>query len=44
MVRVHELDPVSKTYDLTGTPRELLRRGVPYDIDIDVTPDALDAF
>jgi hypothetical protein len=26
----------------TGTHRELLKLGVPYDIDIDITSDALD--
>ena len=44
VVRVYELDPVSKTYDLTGTHRELLKLGVPYDIDVDITSDALDEF
>ncbi|EKX65775.1 Uma2 family endonuclease [Streptomyces ipomoeae] len=43
VVRTYELDPVSKAYALTGTHRELLKLGVPYDIDIDITSDALDA-
>ncbi|MBX9398707.1 Uma2 family endonuclease [Streptomyces sp. TRM72054] len=42
VVRTYELDPVSKTYALTGTHREELKLGVPYDIDIDITLDALD--
>ncbi|MFF3932457.1 Uma2 family endonuclease [Streptomyces hirsutus] len=44
VVRVYELDPVTKAYDLTGTRRELLKLGAPYDIDIDITSEALDAF
>ncbi|MCX5048747.1 MULTISPECIES: hypothetical protein [unclassified Streptomyces] len=34
---------MSKTYALTGTHRELLKLSVPYDVDIDITADALDA-
>ncbi|MBZ9643095.1 Uma2 family endonuclease [Streptomyces sp. PSKA30] len=41
VVRTYELDPVSKTYDLTGTHRDLLKLSAPYDIDIDITLDAL---
>ncbi|WP_307680098.1 Uma2 family endonuclease [Streptomyces sp. V4I2] len=43
VVRAYEFDPVSKAYDLTGTHRVLLKVDVPYDIDIDITSDALDA-
>ncbi|GGY22923.1 Uma2 family endonuclease [Streptomyces djakartensis] len=42
LVRSYELDPVSKVYASTGTHRDLLKLGVPYDIDIDITADALD--
>jgi Uma2 family endonuclease len=41
VVRTYELDPVSKTYALTGTHREQLKLRDPYDIDIDITLDAL---
>ncbi|MEU1853587.1 Uma2 family endonuclease [Streptomyces sp. NPDC019990] len=42
IVRSYELDPVAKVYTPTGTHRDLLKLGVPYDIDIDITADALD--
>jgi Uma2 family endonuclease len=42
VVRSYELDPVSKTYAPTGTHRDLLKLGVPFDINIDITSDALD--
>lgn len=41
VVRTYELDPVSKTYALTGTHREQLKIAVPYDVAVDVTLDAL---
>ncbi|WP_367321068.1 Uma2 family endonuclease [Streptomyces sp. HUAS ZL42] len=41
VVRTYELDPVSKSYALTGTHREQLKLGDPYDIDVDITLDAL---
>ncbi|MFI9563218.1 Uma2 family endonuclease [Streptomyces rishiriensis] len=43
LVRTYELDPVTKSYAFTGSYRDLLKTDVPYDIDIDITPDALDA-
>lgn len=43
VVRTYELDPVSKTYALTGTHREQLKLSDPYDIDIEITLDALKA-
>ncbi|MER6104715.1 Uma2 family endonuclease [Streptomyces sp. NPDC001832] len=42
VVRVYELDPVSKTYALTGIHHDRLKTGVPFPIDIDITLDALD--
>ncbi|MFI5676881.1 Uma2 family endonuclease [Streptomyces cellulosae] len=41
VVRVYELDPLSKTYALTGIHHDRLKLGVPYDLDLDVTLDAL---
>ncbi|MCX4787233.1 MULTISPECIES: Uma2 family endonuclease [unclassified Streptomyces] len=41
VVRVYELDPVSKTYALTGIHHDRLKTGVPFPIDIDITLDAL---
>ncbi|WP_030668227.1 Uma2 family endonuclease [Streptomyces cellulosae] len=41
VVRVYELDPVSKTYALTGIHHDRLKLGVPYDVDLDITLDAL---
>ncbi|WP_344054246.1 Uma2 family endonuclease [Streptomyces thermoalcalitolerans] len=43
VVRTYELDPLTKTYALTGTHRGRLKLDVPYDIDIDITAEALDA-
>ncbi|MFD3481825.1 Uma2 family endonuclease [Streptomyces sp. NPDC058665] len=43
VVRVYELDPVSKTYALSGIHHERLKTGVPFTIDIDITLDALRA-
>lgn len=42
VVRTYELDPVTKVYAHTGTHRDLLKVTVPFDIDIDITADALD--
>ena len=41
VVRVYELDPLSKTYALTGIHHDRLKLGVPYDLDLDITLDAL---
>ncbi|MFI6726208.1 Uma2 family endonuclease [Streptomyces atratus] len=41
VVRVYELDPVSKAYALTGIHHDRLKTGVPFPIDIDITRDAL---
>ncbi|MFD4527524.1 Uma2 family endonuclease [Streptomyces sp. NPDC058470] len=41
VVRTYEIDPVSKTYAITGIHHEKLELSVPYDIDIDITLDAL---
>ncbi|MDX3851356.1 Uma2 family endonuclease [Streptomyces sp. AK02-01A] len=41
VVRVYELDPLSKTYALTGIHHDRLKTGVPHTIDIDITLDAL---
>ncbi|MFD5188867.1 Uma2 family endonuclease [Streptomyces sp. NPDC058357] len=43
VVRVYELDPVSKAYALTGIHHDRLKTGVPFPIDIDITREALDA-
>lgn len=42
VVRVYELDPVSKAYALTGIHHDRLKAGVPFPIDIDITREALD--
>ncbi|MEU3458661.1 Uma2 family endonuclease [Streptomyces sp. NPDC006733] len=42
VVHVYELDKVTKAYALTGIHRDLLKTGVPYDIDIDL--GAVDEF
>lgn len=41
VVRVYELDPVNKAYVLTGIHHDKLDLGTPYDIDIDITLEAL---
>ncbi|MGP4046511.1 Uma2 family endonuclease [Streptomyces sp. 2A115] len=41
VVRVYELDPVTKTYAPTGIHHDQLKISAPYDIDIDITLDAL---
>jgi Uma2 family endonuclease len=41
VVRAYEIDPVNKTYALTGIHHDHLKLTAPYDIDIDVTLDAL---
>jgi len=43
VVRTYELDPVSKTYALTGVHHDKLDVSVPYAIDIDITLEALTA-
>ncbi|MBY8870028.1 Uma2 family endonuclease [Streptomyces sennicomposti] len=43
VVRTYELDPLTKAYSLTGTHRDRLKADVPYDMDVDITPEALDA-
>jgi hypothetical protein len=43
VVRVHELDPVSKTYALTGIHHDRLRTGVPFLVGIGIPAEALDA-
>ncbi|MGW3627768.1 Uma2 family endonuclease [Streptomyces sp. NPDC000880] len=41
VVRVYELDPVTKAYALTGIHHDQLKTSVPYDIRMDITLDAL---
>ncbi|MEU4998325.1 Uma2 family endonuclease [Streptomyces sp. NPDC021622] len=41
VVRVYELDPLSKTYVLTGIHHDQLKIAVPYDIDVDISVKAL---
>ncbi|MEV2262241.1 Uma2 family endonuclease [Streptomyces anulatus] len=41
VVRVYELDPVTKAYALTGIHHDRLKTGVPFPVDIDVSADAL---
>ena len=41
VVRVYELDPVTGAYGLTGTYHDRLKVTVPFDIDIDISLDAL---
>lgn len=41
VVRTYELDPVTKTYAVTGIHHDKLGLSVPFDIDIDITLDAL---
>ncbi len=36
VVRVYELDPVDKAYTCSGTHRDRLKPGVPFDIAIDI--------
>ncbi|MFJ7998507.1 Uma2 family endonuclease [Streptomyces sp. NPDC096310] len=43
VVRVYELDPVTKSYALTGIHHDRLKTGVPFTVDIDITGEALDA-
>ncbi|MFE2035902.1 Uma2 family endonuclease [Streptomyces scopuliridis] len=42
VVRVYELDPLSKSYKLTGIHHDRLKTGVPFTIDMDITLEALD--
>lgn len=41
VVRVYELDPLSKTYALTGIHHDRIKISVPYDIDVDISVEAL---
>ncbi|PZX35512.1 MULTISPECIES: hypothetical protein [unclassified Streptomyces] len=41
VVRVHELDPVTKSYALTGIHHDRLKTSVPFPVDVDVSSDAL---
>jgi Uma2 family endonuclease len=41
VVRVYELDPLSKTYALTGIHHDRLKTGVPYTLDFDISLAAL---
>ncbi|MEU1169905.1 Uma2 family endonuclease [Streptomyces microflavus] len=43
VVRVYELDPVTKAYALTGIHHDRLKTGVPFPVDIDVSAEALKA-
>ncbi|MBO8195584.1 Uma2 family endonuclease [Streptomyces oryzae] len=44
VVRVYELDPVTKAYALTGIHHDRLKVSVPFVVDIDITLEALDQF
>ncbi|WP_411576984.1 Uma2 family endonuclease [Streptomyces sp. SCSIO ZS0520] len=41
MVRVYELDPVTKSYAVTGIHHDELKSSVPYDIAVDISLEAL---
>ncbi|MGR6970915.1 Uma2 family endonuclease [Streptomyces cynarae] len=41
VVRTYELDPVTKAYVVTGIHHDKLELSVPFDIDLDITLDAL---
>ncbi|MEV6754725.1 Uma2 family endonuclease [Streptomyces sp. NPDC051214] len=41
VARVYELDPLSKTYALTGIHHDRIKSSVPYDIDVDISAEAL---
>lgn len=41
VVRVYELDPVTKAYALTGIHHDRLKTGVPFPVDVDISADAL---
>ncbi|MEU1323545.1 Uma2 family endonuclease [Streptomyces microflavus] len=43
VVRVYELDPVTKAYALTGIHHDRLKTGVPFPVDIDISAEALKA-
>ncbi|MFI8005604.1 Uma2 family endonuclease [Streptomyces sp. NPDC086010] len=43
VVRVYELDPVNKAYALTGIHHDRLKTGVPFPVDLDISPEALDS-
>ncbi|MFE9726537.1 hypothetical protein ACFYQ5_23805 [Streptomyces sp. NPDC005794] len=40
---MHELDPVNKTYAVTGIHHDRLKTGVPFPVDLGISPEALDA-
>ncbi|MFG2923652.1 Uma2 family endonuclease [Streptomyces sp. NPDC048305] len=42
VVRVYELDPVNKSYALTGIHHDRLKTGVPFPVDVDISLEALD--
>ncbi|MFF8505021.1 Uma2 family endonuclease [Streptomyces anulatus] len=41
VVRVYELDPVTKAYALTGIHHDRLKTGVPFPVDVDISAEAL---
>ncbi|MFD4024295.1 Uma2 family endonuclease [Streptomyces sp. NPDC058576] len=41
VVRVYELDPVTKAYALTGIHHDRLKTGVPFPVDLDISAEAL---
>ncbi|WP_327215871.1 Uma2 family endonuclease [[Kitasatospora] papulosa] len=43
VVRAYELDPVNKAYALTSIHHDRLKTGVPFPVDLDISPEALDA-
>ncbi|MEU6042033.1 Uma2 family endonuclease [Streptomyces griseus] len=43
VVRVYELDPVTKAYALTGIHHDRLKTGVPFPVDVDISAEALAA-
>lgn len=42
VVRAYEIDPVNKTYALTGIHHDHLKLTVPNDIDVDISLQALE--
>ncbi|MFB6666577.1 Uma2 family endonuclease [Streptomyces parvus] len=43
VVRVYELDPVTKAYALTGIHHDRLKTGVPFPVDVDISAEAIAA-